>query len=79
MTVEDIPYRQRPDAGSPPSRFTLQHVQPSRLGGVIPRLAPHNTDARQPEDISQWPLAIIVDLFYAGAVLRAWGPTTFID
>ena len=38
---------------------------------------PHNSDARQPQDIGQWPLAIVVDLSYASTVLRAWGPKTF--
>ena len=28
--------------------------------------------------MSQWPLAIIVDLSYAAAVIQAWGPKTFI-
>jgi isocitrate/isopropylmalate dehydrogenase len=41
--------------------------------------APHNSDARQPQDINQWPLAIIADLSYASAVLRAWSQTPFVE
>lgn len=40
---------------------------------------PHNSDARQPEDIDQWPLSIIVDLSYASAILREWGQEAFIE
>ena len=77
--MDDIPYQQQPQTGSPASRFTLQYIQPSQLGAIIPTHAPNNSDARQPEDISQWPDAITVDLCYAGAALRAWGPAAFID
>lgn len=79
MTADDIPCHQSRNAGSPPNRLTLQHIQPSGLGPNLPQLAPHNPDARQPQDISQWPLPIIVDLSFAGAVLRAWGQKTFIE
>ena len=41
-------------------------------------MAPHNSDARQPQDTSEWPSAIIVDLFYAAAALNAWSPKPFI-
>ena len=42
-------------------------------------LAPNNSDARQPENISQWPGTITVDLLYGAAALKAWGPAAFID
>ena len=45
---------------------------------MIARGAPHNSDARQPQDINQWPLPIIVDLSYASAVLQEWGHETLI-
>ena len=41
------------------------------LGVVIPRIAPHNSDARQPDNTSNCPPAIIVDHFYASAALNA--------
>ena len=78
MSVNDIPYHQPPNAGSPASRFTLQYIQPSRVGTVLHEVCPHNSDARQPQDTSQWPPAIIVDLTYAAALLKAWSPKTFI-
>ena len=46
---------------------------------MIARGAPHNSDARQPQDINQWPLPIIVDLSYASAVLQEWGHETLIE
>jgi hypothetical protein len=42
-------------------------------------MGPHNSDARQPHDTSQWPPAIIVDLSYAAAAVKAWSPNLFID
>jgi len=78
LSVDDIPYQQ-PHTGSPASRFTLQHLQPSELGVVIPLVAPHNTDARQPEDVSQWPVAITADLIYGASALKAWGSAALND
>ena len=79
LTVDDIPYRQPPNAGSLANRLTLQHIQPSPFGPMLSRFGSHNSDARQPQDISQWPLAVIVDLSYAAIALRAWGPKTFFE
>jgi hypothetical protein len=45
---------------------------------MLATFAPHNSDARQPQDASKWPPAIIVDLFYAAAVSQTWGPKTFV-
>ena len=42
-------------------------------------LVPHNSDARQPQDASEWPPAIIVDLSYASAALNAWSSKRFIN
>lgn len=78
LTVDDIPYHP-PQEESPASRLTLQYfVDLPLLGVVIPDIAPHNSDARQPQDTSKWPPAIIVDLFYATAALNAWSPQSFI-
>ncbi|KAI9568616.1 hypothetical protein HD554DRAFT_2314212 [Boletus coccyginus] len=79
LTVDDIPYYQPPSAGSPANRLTLQHIQPSPFGPSQSYSSPHNSDARQPQDLSQWPLAIIADLSYASTVLRAWGIKDFIE
>ncbi|KIL59038.1 hypothetical protein M378DRAFT_15139 [Amanita muscaria Koide BX008] len=81
LTVDDIPYHQpkEADGESPASRLTLHHfVDSPLLGVVIPKFAPHNSDARQPQDTSKWPPAIIVDLFYATAALNAWSPKSFL-
>jgi hypothetical protein len=78
LTVDDIPY-QPADQESLASRLTLHHfVDLSRLGRVIPKFAPQNSDARQPQDTSEWPPAITVDLFYAVAAINAWSPKLFV-
>jgi len=46
---------------------------------MLPALVPNNSDLREPEDTSEWPPAIVVNLFYASAALRAWAPMTFIQ
>ncbi|KAI9449291.1 hypothetical protein HD554DRAFT_2290294 [Boletus coccyginus] len=79
LTVDDIPYHQPLDAGNPTNRLTLQHIRPSLFGPSQSHFSPHNSDARQPQDLSQWPPAIIADLSYASAVLRAWGTRDFND
>ena len=82
MTVDDIPYNPSRAVGeqSPAARLTLQHfASEDRLGPAMNILAPRNSDARLPEDTSEWPPAIIIDLFYACAALRAWGPKPFFD
>ncbi|KAI9568598.1 hypothetical protein HD554DRAFT_2191442 [Boletus coccyginus] len=78
LTVDDIPYHQPPDAGSPANRLTLQHISSSPPPTLF-HVGPHNSDARQPQDISQWPPAIITDLSYASTALRAWGTKDFIE
>ena len=81
MGVEDIPFHpaRQTDEASPLSRVTLHHFAPSRLGPILTRFSPNNSDARQPRDTSEWPPAIILDLCYASAALRAWGPQAFIS
>jgi hypothetical protein len=79
MSVDDIPLN-RPGEEVPASRLTLQYfIGPSLLGTVIPIIAPHNSDAQQPQDTREWPPAIIVDLFYASAALKAWSSESFIN
>ncbi|KAI9568219.1 hypothetical protein HD554DRAFT_2314329 [Boletus coccyginus] len=79
LTIDDIPCHQPSNAGSP-NCLTLQHIQPSQsVIAVLPSSCPHNTDARQPQDTSQWPPTIIVDLAYAAAALQAWGSEAFIE
>ncbi|KAG9310359.1 hypothetical protein JVU11DRAFT_9492 [Chiua virens] len=80
LGVEDVPYsHQPPPTAHPETRLTLQHIRPDRIGPALRNLSPHNTDARQPEDMSLWPLAIIVDLRYGSAAVQAWGPQAFLD
>jgi hypothetical protein len=81
LTVDDIPYHplKEADQESPASRLTLHYfVNLPQLGPWIPNIAPQNSDARQPQDTSEWPPAIIVDLFYAVAAINAWSPKPFI-
>lgn len=90
LTVDDIPHAGAPegafeegaageenaaDEEGPASRLTLHHLNIPQLGLIIPGLAPHNSDARQPQDTSEWPP---VDLFYAAAAMNAWSPEAFI-
>ena len=81
MTVDDIPYNPGDVyEQSPATRLTLQHfVGEDVLGRAINTFAPHNSDARQPEDTSEWPPATIIDHVYACSALKAWGPRPFID
>jgi hypothetical protein len=46
---------------------------------LIPKFAPHNSDARQPQDTREWPPAVIIDLYYAAAAMKAWSPKSFIE
>jgi hypothetical protein len=74
MTVNDVP---RAPAGAA-TRLTLQHLF-EIPHGITLRYAPNNTDARQPQDLSQWPTDLIVDFVYGTAVLKKWGTRTTID
>lgn len=82
MTADDIPYNEpnAADEEGPASRLTLHHfVDLPQLGLLIPKFAPHNSDARLPQDTSEWPPAVIVDFFYAAAAMNAWSPKSFIE
>ncbi|KAF8695511.1 hypothetical protein AX14_001769 [Amanita brunnescens Koide BX004] len=74
LSVDDIPYEplKDEDQQSPASRLTLHHF--ANLGSFFSefRSTRHNSDARQPHDTSEWPPAIIVDLSYAAAAMKAW-------
>lgn len=77
LSVADIPYNP-PNAARPASRLTLHHFADLSHGSFIPDIAPHNHDARQPQDTSEWPPAVIVDLVYAVAAMKVWSPKFFI-
>jgi hypothetical protein len=79
LAVDDIPHHPpiAADEEVPASRLTLHHFNLA-LGNFIPNFAPHNSDARQPQDTSQCPPALIIDLFYAAAVMNVWSPKSFI-
>ncbi|KAF8345125.1 hypothetical protein F5887DRAFT_1074770 [Amanita rubescens] len=82
LTVDDIPYNppNAADDEGPASRLTLHHFGGfPQLGCLTPKLAPHNSDARQPQDTTEWPPAVIVDFFYAAAAMNAWSPKSFIE
>jgi hypothetical protein len=84
LTVDDIPYNPPREVDeqspAPASRLTLQHfIGDHLLGPMLSLHAPRNSDARQPEDTSEWLPAIIVDILYACAALKAWGSKPFTD
>ena len=80
MSVDDIPYaRTEENQASPTNRLTLHYIVESGLGILLPSIVPNNSDLREPGDTSQWPPAMIVNLFYACAALNAWAPKAFIQ
>lgn len=80
MSVDDIPYaRTEKNQASPTNRLTLHHIVESDLGILLPSIVPNNSDLREPGDTSQWPPAMVVDLLYASAALKAWAPKAFIQ
>jgi hypothetical protein len=81
LTVDDIPYNPPRPVGEEclASRLTLHHfIGVPLLSRALDHVAPHNSDARQPQGTGEWPPAIILDVVYAAAALHAWGPQTFI-
>jgi hypothetical protein len=80
LAVDDVLSNLPQELGedNPESRLTLQYFVLPRPGGVLATFAPHNSDAREPQDARKWPPAIILDLFYAAAVLQTWGTQTFV-
>ncbi len=67
------------DKAIPASRVTLHHFAPSRLGPTLNLVSPNNSDAREPDNINEWPPALILDLYYASVAVQAWGPAAFIS
>jgi hypothetical protein len=58
------------------SRLTLQYINDSRLGRILPVTIPNNSDSRELGDIANWPPAVVL---YAAAALRARAPESFIQ
>ena len=56
----------------------MQYIDDSRLGRILPANISNNGDLREPGDIANWPPAVILDIAYASAALRAWAPESFI-
>lgn len=80
MSVDDIPYaRTEENQASPTNRLTLHYIVESGLGVLLPSIIPNNSDLREPGDTSQWPPAMVLNLFYASAALKAWAPKAFIQ
>jgi hypothetical protein len=82
LSVGDIPFTNPPqqDQASPTSRLTLQFIVDSALvGSSLPVNAPNNSDLREPTDTTNWPPAVLTDMAYASAVLRAWGSKSFLN
>jgi len=78
--VDDIPLHPQKDQASPTNRLTLQFIDDSRfVGSSLPVDAPNNSDLREPTDTTNWPPAVLTDMAYASAVLKAWGSKPFLD
>ena len=80
MSVDDISYaRTEENQASLTNCLTLHYIVESGLGVLLPSIVPNNSDLREPGDTGQWPPAMVVDLFYASAALKAWAPKAFIQ
>jgi len=84
MTVDEVPIVQQPNAqlvhasSTPPEqkRLTFQHFDTNNL--VVMTMAPHNCDARLPNN-ADWPPDVIFDSTYGIAALKKWGTKNFND
>lgn len=74
MTVNDVPLAP-PEAAT---RLTLQHLF-KLPPGITSQHAPNNSDARKPQDLSQWPTDLIVDFIYGAAAFKKWGTQAAIQ
>ncbi|KAF9508797.1 hypothetical protein BS47DRAFT_1350045 [Hydnum rufescens UP504] len=82
LTVDDIPSTPPRQAGmaTPASRSTLHHfLDVSTLSAQIHHFSPNNTDARHPQNMDQWPPALILDYVHGVAILKAWGRQDFVN
>ena len=79
MSVNDIPrnLREGENQTIPTNRITVQHIVDSGLGIHLPGIVPNNRDVREPADTSKWPPAMIINMLYTSAVLKAWAPESF--
>ncbi|KAF8815106.1 hypothetical protein BYT27DRAFT_7199581 [Phlegmacium glaucopus] len=75
LSVNDIPYNK--NHATPTSRTTSHYIVDTGLSSMMPVLVPNNSDLREPTDISQWPPAEIINLFYISAAIQAWAPPSF--
>jgi len=77
LNVNDVPYGSTgPPENIPASRLTLQVIGNVEDPFFLSTLG-NNRDARQPDDVSSWPPALILDFFYGCAALKEWGPKGF--
>lgn len=72
LLSNDIPPSPRP-CTNPNGRLTLQIINDADITPVTRMLAPHNQDARPPDDVSGWPTSIVLDAFYGCAAVAKWG------
>ena len=75
MNVDDVQYV-GPAGTIPASRLTLQYIG-HVTDPYFVAVTANNSDARQPDDVSTWPPALILDFFYGCAALIAWSPKRF--
>ena len=82
MTVYEVPYVKQLNAQqvhasstSPEQkRLTFQHFNTD--DPIVMHMAPHNCDARLPND-ADWPPDVIFDAAYGIAAIQTWGTKTF--
>ena len=83
ISIDDIPYNplapRQENRTSQTSHLMLQYINDSSLGLLLPATIPSNSDLREPRDIVNWPPAVVLDIAYASAALRAWAPESFIQ
>src|ERR1700722_12528834 len=74
MDVSDVPY-QGPGE-EPDSRTTMQFMGDD-FDSVFLAGMSDNSDAREPEDLDDWPPAVLLDFSYGCAALIQWSPKSF--
>lgn len=80
MTVDDIPHNPplQVNQPRPTSRLTWHYINSSSIDTILSSFVLNNSDLRPPADISEWPSSPLCNLFYASAVMKAWGAQSFM-
>src|ERR1700722_10428371 len=74
MDVSDVPYR---GPGEEPVHRTTMQFMGDDFDSIFLAGMSNNSDARQPEDLDDWPPAVLLDFSYGCAALIQWSPKSF--